>query len=264
LKKFFLAISTYITLIVGQNCGAEESINAREFMLNHRAIGKLRVLTSPDAVKVNILNNQTELISKAPDWHVVISRPSTKISMVYSLKQWKTRSIGILDGKPPAKLEYKESSPFPFKGVQLTLLKGKAAITATDATYLVLKNKTPTQLNAVLIRFFRLPGVDGMPLAYEETSGESYQGATTTWLTSQRKLNESRRSIRVLNLNSIKDVKVPAREFSYPQGFKTTVDERDIYITNGRSEMMNALTNFGMEERATQAAKDAIQAAKSK
>ncbi len=234
---------------MGQHCYAEETTKAGWFLFNHRALGEVKAIVSDNAVKVYLLNNGTELVAKAPDWHVVISRPAAKIGMEYSLKKWKTKSIGMLDGKPPAVLQYdkKTTTENPY-GVPVTVLKGYARVTETKANYVVLKSKTPTEVNAILIRLFRLPQVDGLPLAYNESSGESYMKGETLWLNSQRALNASRRSIRVLVLNGIKTIKVSPHEFDYPKGLKMTNDERDILITTGKSEMMNALTNFGMND----------------
>lgn len=249
MKKLFISASTCITFLVGQCSSAEEMKSAWSIMVRHRALGRIKVLASDNALKVYVLNNQTELVAKAPDWHVVISRPSTKIGMEFSLNKWVTKTVGMLDGKPPTPLQYNEKPILENAfGTPVLLFNGTAKKTQTRAQYLVLKDKTPAQLNSILIRLYRLPQIDGLPLDYNESSGESYRRGETLWLNSQNKLNESRRYIYPLELKVIKKEKVPAHEFDYPKGFKMTNDERDIMITNGRSEMMNALTNFGVSD----------------
>jgi hypothetical protein len=215
--------------------------------------GEMKVYLTKDAVKAFDAKTSTVLVSKAPDWKVLIFNTSSKTIYTSSFDRFKgydriDRQVMIgfkfgglpLEKKPGTdsvvgqKVNIYGTSAKTEKSYHERYLKGEiTGGSARRARLLVSSNwPVPPQPGVILSQLYGIAPTSGIPLQFE---CENQEG--------KKKLN--------LETRSIKNVAIEARQFDCPSGYRRVANIESVHIDAGGQTAMEEML-MGLDEHIDQ------------
>ena len=200
---------------------------------NHGVSGNHVILLSPKAAKITNTTEGFEIVSKYPDWDIYSFRRDDKVicrvkrDAFFAQREYKERK----DRNLPSQFHYVSEKP-------VGCLSAKIYRGGGDEIWIAKIPELPVQVEDLLIAYWKMSRIDGIPLRY--TSVVSEPGLHT--LTATR----TNFPATMMDTKSCHTAPFQPSEFIIPSGFKPVRTDQIMTSAKRRNEAASIFSDMGL------------------
>ncbi|CAN5493362.1 hypothetical protein BH11CYA1_BH11CYA1_12860 [soil metagenome] len=206
----------------------------------HKDLGKTKISFAKNAIKIFNESWGYTVLSKAPDWSVVIYRDDDKIEWKISRNQfYKTYPVD-LKGMPTNHIGLQRS-----RAADTTGAKSWSYLMGGQTFWFAEQFKAATEVDATISAYYGIRPQKGILTKYALTFGEP-KTKESSWLSGFQRSGY----VEYLITLSYKELPYNAKDFAAPVGYKTAKDPYTITTSKAQKESGDeAMRELGLGEK---------------